>query len=85
MIIWQKNNSSEIKYLISTIEKEDIDFISTFLKLKGINSDKKVKDIYLSPNKNDNNLKENSTLKKEKEKKEITLIHKLIGNIDNNG
>ena len=65
----KKNNSSEIKYLISTIEKEDIDFISTFLKLKGINSVKRKKDIYLSSKGNYINSKDihKKTLKKEKE------------------
>ena len=35
------NNTSEIKYLISTNEKEKIDFITTLLKLKGIKSHKR--------------------------------------------
>ena len=69
----KKNNSSEIKYLISTIEKEDIDFISTLLKLKGINSDKNKNDIDLSSDENYNNLKENikKTLIEDNENKVI--------------
>ena len=54
------NNSSEMDYLITTNEKENIDFISTLLKLKGIRSiktdrnDKKSAKNYLYENNNFN-------------------------------
>ena len=64
------NNSSEMNYLISTNEKENIDFISTLLKLKGIrsiktdrNEDKKRKNS-LFENNEKNNFKLNNKDKK---------------------
>jgi hypothetical protein len=55
------NNSSELKYLMSKNKIEKIDFISTLLKLKGINSDRKEK--YLYENLNSLNKNTKSSLK----------------------
>ena len=80
------NNSSELKYLISTNEKEKIDFISTLLKLKGINSDRKGNsDKYLSSIGNYKNFSNN--LKKalkysEKINQKKSIIESIITNND---
>ena len=51
------NNSSELKYLMSKNKIEKIDFISTLLKLKGINSDRKEKYLYENYNSLNKNTK----------------------------
>ena len=53
------NNSSEMDYLITTNEKENIDFISTLLKLKGIRS---IKTDRNNDKKRKNNLYENNNI-----------------------
>ena len=55
------NNSSELKYLMSKNKIEKINFISTLLKLKGMNSDRKEK--YLYENYNSLNKNNKSSLK----------------------
>ena len=78
------NNSSKLKYLISTNEKEKIDFISTLLKLKGINSDRKGNaDKYLSSIEEYNNFS-NNLKKKLKYPEKINQKKLIIESIANN-
>ena len=81
------NNSSEMDYLITTNEKENIDFISTLLKLKGIrsiktgrNNDKKRKN-YLYEN---NNINLNYKAKKGLNNEVINQKKSFNGNNRNN-
>ena len=68
------NNSSEMKYLIKNNEKEEIDFITTLLKLKGIKSfSKDIKDYdddekYLSSIRNHSSTNDSKKPKKCKDK-----------------
>ena len=84
------NNSSEMNYLISTNEKENIDFISTLLKLKGIrsiktdrNEDKKRKNS-LFENNEKNNFKLNNKDKKYLNNEAINQKKSFNSNIRNN-
>ena len=79
-------NSSELKILISTNKKEKIDFISTYLKLKGIqmegNNKRKVKYLHSFDN-NKNNSKNNNIKNDEKNKNQKNIIINKFSNSEN--
>jgi len=84
------NNSSEMNYLITTNEKENIDFISTLLKLKGIRSIKtdrngnKKENKYLYENIENNNYNLNNKAKKGLNNEAINQKKTFNNNIRNN-
>lgn len=81
------NNSSEMNYLITTNERENIDFITTLLKLKGIrsikterNDNKKVKNYY----NNNNNSNLDNKIRKGLNNEVINQKKSFNSNIRNN-
>ena len=83
----EKNNgdiNSDLQYLINSNEKEKIDFINTYLKLKGLknSTNDKIDRLNKTNNKTEKNL--NITIEKYKEKKNKQKIPKINGIKKNN-
>ena len=84
------NIDSKIKYLINENKKEDIDFINTFLKLKGLQNEqiknKKINhsNIDNNPNNTEKNTKFNKDRFKDKKFKRDKLQKNTISKIYNN-
>ena len=76
--IEEYKNTSELNYLISTNKKENIDFINTFLKLKGINSDKKIKN--LKENYNSNKILKKESKHSEQNNQKKIFVDKIANN-----
>ena len=80
------NNSSELKFLILANEKENIDFIRTYIKLKGLKLDKNNSKLtsFNKYNKSCNNLKKNLKHKENINQKKLLIQNTSTNDFSNN-